>query len=99
MTNISAMSTKRFLLFQIEPLFSSTTRDNVHHMNLYRCRVPNGSASFVTGQHYNCFSDAPKELNFCQDYVAGFGHGDDVSIIPKTHSFLLLLRLKKKSAP
>ena len=53
----------------------------MHHLNLYRCRVPDNKANFVTGQRYNCFSDAPKELNFCQDFVAGFGHGDEVNKI------------------
>ena len=61
----------------MEPLFDPRTRDNVQHMTLYRCHVPD-TANFQTGNHYNCLSGAPKQLEFCQDYVAGFGHDDGV---------------------
>ena len=66
----------------------------MHHLNLYRCRVPDNKANFVTGQRYNCFSDAPKELNFCQDFVAGFGHGDEVNKRERVNSKSELTRRK-----
>lgn len=73
---------KKFHIVKVEPLFDPRTRDNVQHMTLYRCHVPD-TANFQTGNHYNCLSGAPKQLEFCQDYVAGFGHDDGAMYLPE----------------
>lgn len=66
------------LFFQAEPVYTPGTERFVDHMTLYRCRLQNPSSILVSGQSFNCFTDAPDHVQFCREHVASFGHGKEV---------------------